>query len=74
MYKPIAEDIIELNRKRFVSQTTHLICAKCGADNSISNRELLPLKYEVEADNLIRIHYNCPSCNEEYDLGLVKTR
>lgn len=65
------EILLALNEKRFVSQTTHFICAKCGGNTPISNRYRLPLKAEKETGNLIRLHFPCPKCNEEYDLGLV---
>jgi len=64
------DKILERNRKRFVSHTTHLICAHCGGDIPLTNRELLPLKIELVLDNLAKIHFSCPKCDETYDIGL----
>jgi Zn finger protein HypA/HybF involved in hydrogenase expression len=66
----IHESIIDQNRQRFISQTTHIICAKCGGDTPISNRELLPIKTEFVTDKIVRIFFPCPKCDETYDLGL----
>jgi predicted RNA-binding Zn-ribbon protein involved in translation (DUF1610 family) len=67
---PSFDDIVRINQGRFISQTTHFICAKCGGDTPLSNRELLPLKTELVADKLVRIYFPCPKCDETYDIGL----
>ena len=67
---PSFDDAIRINQGRFISQTTHFICAKCGGDTPLSNRELLPLKTELVADKLVRIYFPCPKCDETYDIGL----
>lgn len=67
---PNFDDVIEINRRRFVSQTTHFICAKCGGNTPLSNRELLPLQTTLVADKLVRIYFPCPKCDETYDIGL----
>ena len=70
---------IAFNQQRAVSQTTHLKCAKCGGDNAISNRDVLPWRLEtITIDNsgkgqLFRLIWCCNHCNEEYDLGLLKS-
>jgi predicted RNA-binding Zn-ribbon protein involved in translation (DUF1610 family) len=67
---PSFDDVVRINQGRFISQTTHFICAKCGGDTPLSNRELLPLKTELVADKLVRIYFPCPKCDETYDIGL----
>lgn len=67
-----SEDIIKLNKKRFISQTTHLICAKCGSDNKVSNRDILPFNLIELTNNLIQINFTCEKCSETYDLGICK--
>jgi len=64
------DDVVRINQGRFISQTTHFICAKCGGDTPLTNRELLPLKTELVADKLVRIYFPCPKCEETYDIGL----
>lgn len=65
-----SEDILKLNEKRFISQTTKIICAHCGADFKISNRHKLPFEVEKLNDDIGKIWMPCPSCNEKYDLGI----
>ena len=67
---PSFDDVVRINQGRFISQTTHFICAKCGGDTPLTNRELLPLKTELVADKLVRIYFPCPKCDETYDIGL----
>ena len=67
---PSFDDVVRINQGRFISQTTHFICAKCGGDTPLSNRELLPLKTELVADKLVKIYFPCPKCDETYDIGL----
>ena len=67
---PSFDDVVRINQGRFISQTTHFICAKCGGDTPLSNRELLPLKTELVVDKLVRIYFPCPKCDETYDIGL----
>lgn len=67
---PSFDDVVKINQGRFISQTTHFICAKCGGDTPLTNRELLPLKTELVADKLVRIYFPCPKCDETYDIGL----
>lgn len=67
---PSFDDVVRINQGRFVSQTTHFICAKCGGDTPLSNRELLPIKTELVVDKLVRIYFPCPKCDETYDIGL----
>ena len=67
---PSFDDVVRINHGRFISQTTHFICAKCGGDTPLTNRELLPLKTELVADKLVRIYFPCPKCDETYDIGL----
>lgn len=64
------DDVLRINQDRFISQTTHTICAKCGGDTSLTNRELLPFKTELVVDKLVRIYFPCPKCDECYDIGL----
>lgn len=66
----IFDDVVRINQGRFISHTTHFICAKCGGDTPLTNRELLPLKTELVADKLVRIYFPCPKCDETYDIGL----
>ena len=67
---PSFDDVVRINQGRFISQTTHFICAKCGGNTPLTNRELLPLKTELVADKLVRIYFPCPKCDETYDIGL----
>lgn len=67
-----SENIIELNKKRFISQITHFTCAKCGGDNKISNRDILPFNIIDLTNDLIQINFTCEKCSENYDLGICK--
>ena len=70
---------IAFNEQRGVSQTTHLICAKCGGDNAVSNRYVLPWELntiivdESGKGRLFRLVWTCEYCKESYDLGLIQT-
>jgi hypothetical protein len=69
------KDILELIKNRSISHTTHLKCAHCNYDISISNRILLNNQFfSVEKLNkdLIKLFIKCPDCEEEYDFGTIK--
>lgn len=51
------------NATRAVSQTTHLICAMCGEDVAVCNRDATDV---LVFDDVL--WFNCPECNEQYDL------
>lgn len=68
-------------RQQTIYQITHIICAKCGYDNSVENRD-----YEVETGNLVpnsifKIHryekyidlfFCCQNCKEMYRLPFIE--
>lgn len=58
----------KLNRP--VSQVTHILCAKCGADIALDNRyDSDILTYEdMNCDDHNQLIFTCPSCNVQYDL------
>lgn len=70
---------IDFNKQRSSGAITHVICAKCGGNNAISNREVLPWQLktitidETGRARLFRLVWTCTHCHEEYDLGLLKT-
>ena len=66
------EQILEMNGKRFVSQTTRMVCASCGAEFEVNNRHLLPFEFEKLNDTIGKIWIPCPRCDEKYDLGICK--
>ncbi len=66
------EQILESNEKRFVSQTTGMVCASCGADFKVGNRHLLPFEFETLNDTIGKIWIRCPICDNKYDLGICK--
>lgn len=65
-----SDQILKMNDRRFISQTTKIICAMCGEDFKISNRHKLPFKFELLNNKIGKIWMPCPKCGEEYDLGI----
>ena len=69
----IENAVIAQNKQRGISQITHLICAKCGGDNTIFNRDVLPWGLDRFVDcDLLRLSWTCIHCKESYDLGLIR--
>ena len=73
-----ADAFIEMNKNRFVRQTTHVICSQCGADTAISNHETKHRGWDANVfscdvvEGITGITYRCESCGEEYILTYVK--
>lgn len=66
------DEILELNEKRFISNTTGMNCSKCGTDFKVSNRHILPFEFEILNGNIGKIWIPCPRCDEKYDLGICR--
>ena len=66
------DEILELNEKRFISNTTGMNCSKCGTNFKVSNRHILPFEFEILNGNIGKIWIPCPRCNEKYDLGICR--
>lgn len=66
------DEILELNKKRFISNTTGMNCSKCGTDFKVSNRNLLPFEFEILNGSIGKIWIQCPRCDKKYDLGICR--
>lgn len=66
------DEILDLNEKRFISNTTGMNCSKCGTDFKVSNRHVLPFEFEILNENIGKIWIQCPRCDEKYDLGICR--
>ena len=64
-----AEEDLKAIENRGVSHTTGIICANCGNKAKISNRHKLPWHVMNLDNGLCTIFFNCPKCNDEYDIG-----
>jgi hypothetical protein len=55
---------------RPISQTTHIICAKCGNNIILDNRydsDILIFE-DMNNDKYNQLSFNYPCCKEQYDL------
>ena len=54
-----------------MSETTHLICAHCGGDVSLSNATNVPVTGVLTSYDS-QVAFNCPKCGIKYPLPVLR--
>ena len=67
------KDYLYVKKRRFVSNTTSLICSRCGETSKVSNTEPSDtITVEKTSDNYGCVIFKCTVCNEQYELAITK--